>query len=91
MNQKLAKKLRAIARRLAETSASGAEVQDVAYFENQKNRKIMSIPKTNKDTHEIELDENDQPIIEKSFPISAGTITIDPKTVRGFYKQLKKN
>jgi hypothetical protein len=90
MNQKLCKALRKVARQTALKSAerTGHEIQPVGYNENTKNRKKMLVQDRD-DKGLVILNEDETPKM-RAVDISLGTMQVEPSTVRGLYRKMKK-
>jgi len=81
MNAKKAKALRKILRNLEKMQPEGAQpLPEISYSENTRNRKIIVMNDLDKEGN----------LVEKKIPIAAGTITVDQRSMRGVYKNLKK-
>ena len=93
MNQKKAKLLRKLAKNMLkkvqdEHSAHTVEAQ---YIEDEKNRKIQTIYKTDKTTGNFIFDKTGFPIVEKRVLIADGTMRLTDDCLKGIYNNLKKN
>jgi hypothetical protein len=84
MNQKLAKQLRRLAKKLAENANITTEN---SYNENSRNRKKEYVRDAD---GKIVFDGEGDAAKAVTREISAGTITVDAKTVKGIYNKLKK-
>lgn len=84
MNQKLAKQLRRLAKKLAE----GANVTvETSYTENRRNRKKEYV---RDNEGKIVFEGEGDAARAVSREISAGTMTVDAQSVKGIYNKLKK-
>lgn len=92
MNAKKVKKLRAIAKTIVnrKQAETNLDLFKTHYSENKNNRKMFTKYKVDANGN-FELDENKQPIVEQTFPIAAGTVTVADNCFRGIYKSLKKS
>jgi len=80
MNAKKAKKIRKLLKNLKnDPSVSDKLSAETTYSENIGRRKIIKVN---------DLNENNE-LVEKNIPISAGTISLNPQCERGLYKHLK--
>jgi hypothetical protein len=80
MNSKKAKAIRKLLKNLkADPSVTDKLTPETTYTENVRNRKMIKYNDVN------EAGE----VVEKAMPISAGTISLNPKCERGLYKHLK--
>lgn len=90
MNEKKAKKLRAIAKMLlvnVQKDNPSASIE-TRYMENTARRKKHVSYKI--DEHgEVILSQDGKPTIENVFDVSTGTITLAKDCLRGIYKTLK--
>jgi hypothetical protein len=86
MNLKQAKKLRKLARGIAEVK--GGEVVERAVVEIEKNRKKSVVPKRDENGGLI-LNEFHQPTFD-IIEVAAGTYIQLNDTVRGIYRRMKK-
>lgn len=80
MNAKKAKKLRKLIR-LVVRDEKGEPLPKISYSENIKNRKFVTVEKVSGDGKSTYKDKE---------PIAMGTISVDPRTVRGVYRNMKK-
>ena len=90
MNQKLCKALRKVAKQTAAKSSerTGNPVQSSGYNENTRNRKKMLVQDRDEKGLAI-LNEDESPKM-RSVDISLGTMQVDPTTVRGLYRKMKR-
>jgi hypothetical protein len=92
MNAKKAKKLRKMLRQVeAGQKADGKEVSPVAYFEDTRKRKYITVPKTSFNPL-VPINDGSDPNKSPTerIQVAPGTIQVAPDTVKGFYKKLKK-
>lgn len=80
MNAKKAKKLRQLVR-LAARDEKGEPLPEVSYSENTGNRKFVTVEKVSGDGKSTYKDKEQ---------IAMGTIRVDPRTIRGVYRGMKK-
>jgi len=80
MNSKKAKKLRQLVR-VAAKDDKGVALTAVGYTENQRNRKFVTVEKVSGDGKSTYKDKEQ---------VSAGTIRVEPRTIRGVYRGMKK-
>lgn len=80
MNAKKAKKLRQMARQFA-VNDKGEPLDGVSYLENTSHRKFQEVEKISGDGKSTYKDKEQ---------IAMGTIRVAPRTVKGVYKQMKK-
>lgn len=80
MNAKKAKKLRQLTR-LAAVDENGTALPDTNYMENSNNRKYVTVEKVSGDGKSTYQDREQ---------VSLGTIKLDPRSIKGLYKGLKK-
>ena len=78
MNAKKAKALRKVLKNL---QASGNQMPEISYSENEQNRKRIAVEDFN------EAGE----LVQKVIPIASGTITVERNSIRGLYLHLKKS
>lgn len=93
MNAKKAKKLRKMLKQLGSSQkADGREISQVAYIEDERNRKYALVPKqtlspiAGPDGSEVKPETK----ATERVQVAAGTIKVAPNTVRGLYKRIKK-
>lgn len=85
MNAKKAKQLRKLVRQMAAITQKPGE-PNATYTENETRRKFAEFEV------EVKDEETGAPVKQKQrLAISAGTVSLNPKSSRGFYKMLKKS
>ena len=79
MNSKKAKALR---RALKNLQKQNPNLPEVNYLENERNRKTVAVEN---------IDPSTGKLVTNNIVISAGTVTVNLKSIRGVYLRLKKD